>query len=172
MALTKEKKQEIIKDLKEKIGKQKVTVFLDFKGLKAQELFSLRRDLKQLDAKFIVAKKTYVGIAFRDKGMEFDARNLEGQAAVVFGFSDEILPVKAAYDFSKKYKNLKILAGFFENEFKGSEEMIALAQIPPREELLARVVGSISAPISGFANVLQGNIRNLVYALNAIKDNK
>ena len=71
--------------------------------------------------------------------------------------------------FSEKNENLKILGGFLENEFRSREEVVVLAKIPSKQELLAKVIGSIKAPISGFANVLQGNIKGLVYLLSNIK---
>ena len=87
---------------------------------------------------------------------------------MVLGFGDEVSPAKIPYQFSLGNENLKILGGFFEDKFRSAEEIIALAKIPSKQELFAKVVGSISSPISGFVNVLQGNIRNLVYALSKI----
>jgi large subunit ribosomal protein L10 len=78
-------------------------------------------------------------------------------------------PAKAVYELSKQTQNLKILGGFFENEFKGAEDFIALAQLSSKEELLARVTGTISAPVTNFVRALQYNIKGLIYTLSAIK---
>ena len=169
MALTKEQKKNIVEKLKQSIAQQKAVVFVAIDGLKTTELFDLRKELKQDNCLLTVAKKTLLNIAFKQSKMEFDAKELEGELALVFGFEDEIMPAKIAYQFSKKNKNLKILGGFFENKIKTAEEMITLARIPSREELLAKIVGSIKAPISGFVNVLQGNIKGLIYVLTQIK---
>jgi large subunit ribosomal protein L10 len=171
MALTKEQKQKIIADLKEEVAKQKVMLFLDFTGLKVKDLFDLRKKLKEEEAKLIVAKKTLAGLAFQELDAKISSKikELEGQIAVIFGFKDEISPAKIAYQFSQGDKNLKILGGFFENKFQDSEEMISLAKLPAKEELLARTVGSIKAPFSGLVNVLEGNLRNLVCLLSQIK---
>lgn len=169
MALTKEQKQNIVEKLKQSIAQQKAVVFVAIDGLKTTELFDLRKELKQDNCLLTVAKKTLLSIAFKQSKMEFDAKELKGELALVFGFGDEIMPAKIAYQFSKKNKNLKILGGFFENKIKTAEEMITLARIPSREELLAKIVGSIKAPISGFVNVLQGNIKGLIYVLTQIK---
>jgi len=169
MALTKEQKKNIVEKLKQSIAQQKAVVFVAIDGLKTTKLFDLRKELKQDNCLLTVAKKTLLSIAFKQSKMEFDAKELEGELALVFGFGDEIMPAKIAYQFSKKNKNLKILGGFFENEIKTAEEMIILAKIPSREELLAKVVSSISSPISGFVNVLQGNIKGLVCVLSKIK---
>jgi large subunit ribosomal protein L10 len=169
MPKTKDQKKEDVKKLKDNIDKQKSMVFAAYEGLKAADMFNLRKILKEADCKIVVSKKTLLDIAFKDKNIDFKTKDLTGQIALVFSFEDEISAPKMSYKFSKGNENLKILGGFFENKVIDAQSVIALAQIPSREELLAKVVGSISSPVSGFVNVLQGNIRNLVYALSAIK---
>jgi len=172
MALTKEQKKEILETLKEKIAAKKAMIFVDFKGLKVQDLFELRNKLREIGAEFMVAKKTLMKIAFQEKKIKVDPNELEGQIALVFGFENELAPAKAVYNFSQENPNLKILGGFIESqaqEFLDSEAMITLGQIPSREELLAKLTGSISAPIFNLVNVLGGNLKGLLYALSAIK---
>ena len=82
---------------------------------------------------------------------------------------DEISPTKTIFQFSRIDPNLKILGGFLENKFVEAEKIIELAKLPTREELLARLVGSISAPISNFVNVLKANIKGLIFVLKQIK---
>ena len=169
MALTREQKQKIIEDLKEKIAKQKAMILVDFTGLKVKDLSNLRKKLKAADNELKIAKKTLLLLALKEKKLEMAAEELKGEIAIVFGYKDELSPAKIVYQFSQENPNLKILGGFLENKFREAEEIIALAQLPSREELLAKLVGSISAPISNFVNVLQGNIKGLIYALTAIK---
>lgn len=169
MPLNREQKQNIIKDLKENVDKQKSMVFVSVQGLKAPDLLELRNKLKESNCRLMVAKKTLMNIAFKDSKVDIDVDKLEGEVALVFGFEDEVLPAKTSYEFSKKNDNLKILGGFLENKFREVNEIITLAKIPSKKELLAKVVGSMSAPISGFTNVLHGNLRNLVYVLKEIK---
>ena len=169
MALTKEQKQKVVEKLKENIAKQKAMVFVAVEGLKAAELFDLRKRLKEANCLLSVAKKTLLNIAFKEKKMEFDAEELKGQLALIFGFKDEIMPAKTVYQFSLGNENLRILGGFFENKFRDAEEIITLAKIPSKEELLAKVVRSISAPIANFVNILQGNIKGLINVLAKAK---
>jgi len=169
MALTKEQKENILKKLNKNIANQKTMVFVSVKGLKASELFVLRNQLKESDCLLSVVKKTLLSIAFKKNKVEVDEKSLEGQVALVFGFKDEIMPAKTVYQFSLKNENLRILAGFFQDKFINKEEVIILAKTPSREELLVRIIGSIKAPMSGLANVLQGNIKGLVYVLTQIK---
>ena len=169
MPKTKEQKKEILRGLEDKIGKQKSMVLVAIKGLGAKDVFDLREQLKKADCLLSVAKKTLFGLAFKAKKIKIDKEKMEGEVGLVFGFKDEIAPAKISYQFSQTNENLKILGGFFENNFIGKDEVVGLANLPSKMELLAKVVGSIASPISGFANVLQGNIRGLINVLTKIK---
>ncbi len=169
MALTKAQKQKILDDLKGKIDKQKSVVFADFKGLKVKDLSSLRKEMKKKDCELKVAKKTLISSAFKAKKIEVDTKKLEGEILLGFGYKDEILPFKTLYQFSKGNENLKILGGFIGQEFVDKEKANELGQLPSKAELLARLVGSISSPLSGMVNVLQGNIKGLFYILKQAK---
>ncbi len=171
MALTKDQKKKIISDLKDKIGKQKSIVFVDFSKVNSKDIFTLRRKLKTAGCALKVAKKTLLGIAFgKDNDIWEKAKeNIPGQLAVVFGIKDEIAPAKITEQFTKESENIKILGGIFESRFINKAEVIVLSKIPSREELLAKLVGSIFSPVSGLVNVLQRNIKGLVYVLSKIK---
>jgi len=169
MALTKVQKQKIISDLKEKVDRQKSIVFADFQGLKVKDLTQLRKEMKKNDGELKVAKKTLISKVLQEKKINFDVKKLNGEIVLGFGYQDEISPFKTLYEFSKEHENLKLLGGLVGQEIIEQEKAILLGQLPAREQLLARIVGSISAPLSGIVNVLQGNIKGLVYALSAIK---
>ncbi|MDO8486398.1 MAG: 50S ribosomal protein L10 [Candidatus Staskawiczbacteria bacterium] len=171
MALIKEKKQKALKDLKENISKQKSVIFVDFSKVNSKDLFSLRKKLKEAGCALKVGKKTLIRIAFGQSGISFWNKiksSIPGQLALVFGIEDELSPAKISNQFSETNKNFKILGGIFENRFIEKEKVLALANLPSREELLGKIVGSITAPISGFMNVLQGNIKGLVVVLSKI----
>ena len=169
MPLTKEQKQQIIEGLKEKIDKQKSMVFVTIANLKAKDMIDLRNRLKEKDCLLFVAKKTLLKIASQEKNLLINVKELKGEVALIFGFKDEVSAANISHQFSLENKNLEILGGIFENEFIDKERVIILAQIPSREELLAKVVGSILSPVSGFVNVLQGNIKGLIYVLTKVK---
>ena len=169
MALTKEQKQRILEQLKEKIVRQKAMIFVDFTGLKVKDLSSLRKKLKVVNSEFKVAKKTLLGLVFKKTGLEIETKKMKGEVALILGYNDGLSLAKMIYQFSEANPNLKILGGFFEKKFQEAEEVITLAQLPAREELLAKLVGTIFAPVSNLVNVLQGNIKGLIYALGAIK---
>ncbi|OHA76761.1 MAG: 50S ribosomal protein L10 [Candidatus Wildermuthbacteria bacterium RIFCSPLOWO2_12_FULL_40_9] len=169
MPITKDKKREIIKELGEKITKQKIVVFADFTGVKVKELSDLRKKIKKEEGELKVVKKTLARIAFQKSGLEIDTKKLQGEIAFILGYKDQLGTAKILYQFSKSNPSFKILGGFLDGELKGSDNIIALAQLPTREELLSMLVGSIASPMSSFINVLQGNIKGLIQVLKQVK---
>ena len=104
-----------------------------------------------------VGKKTLIRIAFGQSNISYWNKiksSIPGQLALVFGFEDEIAPARISNEFSKKNENFKILGGIFENRFIDRERVLALANIPPRNELLRRFVGSLASSMIGFVTVL------------------
>jgi large subunit ribosomal protein L10 len=104
-----------------------------------------------------IGKKTLMRIAFGQLGFSFWKQIKKvavGQLALILGAEDEIAPARLSNEFAKKNENFKILGGIFENKFIDRERVLALAAIPPRNELLAKLVGSISSPIASFVRVL------------------
>ena len=169
MALTKQQKEKSIIDLKDKISKQKVMLLVAIAGLKVKDIFKLRNELKKVDANLKVVKKTLVEKALKESKISFDKKEFKQEIAFVFGFQDQVSPAKAAYQFSKENEKLKILGGFLEGEFKSDQEMISLAQLPSKLELLAKLVGSLSAPMSNLVYGLNYNIKGLITILSKIK---
>jgi large subunit ribosomal protein L10 len=169
MPITRAKKEEIVKELSEKLGRQKSIVFADFTGLKVKDLAVLKAKLRAQNAEFKVAKKTLMNVAFREKGIEADPKSLAGEIAIVMGYGDEVAPAKMVYEFSKTNQNIKILGGLLENKIIALEQVLQLAKLPSKQELLGKLVGTLSAPSRNFVGVLQGNIRGLVTVLSKIK---
>lgn len=168
MPLTKDQKKEKLKEIKDKLDRQKSIVFVTVDGLKTKDVLDLRKKLKEGDSEISVVKKTLMKIALKEKNISVE-EDLEGELALIFGFKDEISPAKIANQFSKENKSFKISGGILENSFIERDKVIALAEIPPKEILYSKVVYTVSAPISGFLNVLQGNMRGLIQVLSSIK---
>ncbi|OGZ79121.1 MAG: 50S ribosomal protein L10 [Candidatus Staskawiczbacteria bacterium RIFOXYD2_FULL_37_9] len=165
MALTKEQKIKQIENIKEKVSKQKSVIFVDFSKVASKDMFSLRKNLKEAGCNLKIAKKTLVRIAFGQSNISFWNKimpSIPGQLALVFGIEDEIAPARIANNFAKTQENFKILGGIFSAqggpasgwEFIAKERVLELANIPPRNELLGRLVGSIYSPVSSFVRVL------------------
>ena len=169
---TKDQKKNIVKDLAEKIKKSKAVVFSDFKGLKVKDMTDLRRELRKEETDMKVVKKTLIDLALKDAGVELDTKKFEGQIAVAVSEKDEVAAAKIIAKFAKANENMKIVGGILGTKALAKEEVVALSKLPSKEELLAKLVGTLNAPVSGFVNVLAGNMRGLVTVLKAIGDNK
>jgi len=170
MPLTKSKKLEIVKTIREQYKKAKVTIFANFHGLNVAKVSMLRRALRKDFGDYLVAKKTLAQVALKDEGIELPA--LPGEMAFIFGSEDPIAVAKGVYDFSRKNEELKILGGIFEGMVVAAESIIQLAKIPPREVLLAQFLSVLQAPMRGLMMTLNGNQRKLVVALSEIAKKK
>lgn len=171
MAISREKKSKIIKELEEKIGSQKAMVFFDFRNLNSKSFFDLRKRLKKSNCFLKVVKKTLIEKTFEKLGQkEFSEKikSLKTQLAAAFGFEDEITASKICYLFSRENNNLKILGGIINKQFWEAEKIIELAQLPSREEILVRLKRILENPIYRFINSLKGNLKGLLMVLKAI----
>ncbi len=174
MPKTKQEKKEILKNLEDKISKSKSIVFAGFDSLGVKENQDLREKLREENSEYLVAKKTLIKLAFEKQGIKnLDVDSLSGKVAAVFAYEDEIAPAKTIEKFRKgNEEKVYFLGGLLEGEMIDHEKVTALAKLPSREELYAKIVGSINAPVSGLVNALAGNLRNLVYVLKAIEEKK
>ncbi len=173
MPKSKTQKKEILDDLIKKLGNFKAAVFTDYKGLTVAEAKQVRILAKKQNAEYIVAKKTLIQKALdAAKIKDINVKDMKGNISLIIGFEDEIGPAKIAAEFGKTHENLKMLGGIMENKFIDLDQVVALSKIPGKMELLTSLVGSMQSPIRGFATVLAGNLRGLLTALNAIKEQK
>jgi len=171
--LTKSQKIELVKKLTEKIKAAKSAIFVDYKGLKVKDSTDLKKSLRKADAEYIVAKKTLIDIALKNAGIEgVDIKSMEGQIALSLSNADEVAGAKIIDGFAKTNENVKMLGGVLGTQVMDAAQVKALAKIPSKEELLAKLVGTLNAPVSGFVNVLAGNLRGLVNVLKAVSDKK
>ena len=173
MAINKQKKQEIIKNLQDKISRAKSVVFAKYFGIGANEINNLRNKVRESGGEYVVAKKTLLDVAFSKSKIDgIKIREIEGEIATVFGYEDEVAPAKILDEFKKSHESVELMGGVLEDRFIDAEKVKALAKLPSKPELYAKIVGSLNAPISGFVNVLAGNLRGLVTVLKAIGDKK
>ncbi|ADB46668.1 50S ribosomal protein L10 [Acidaminococcus fermentans] len=161
-----------VAELKDLLSSSKGAVLVDYCGLTVAEDTELRSKMREAGVKYMVAKNTFIRIAAKEAGIEGLDAYLEHNTAVAFSAEDPVAPAKILNDFSKDHKALEIKAGILDGKVIALDEVKALAELPSREELLAKLVGSMQAPISGLVNVLQGTIRNFVYTLEAVRQKK
>lgn len=173
MPVNKQKKEEVIAELTDLFKNSKSVVFSDHKGVSVKDAQTLRRKLRDNESTFKVAKKTLIKIAAKDAGFnEIPEEALEGQVGVAFSMGDEIAAAKALYEFSKSNKSVQLLSAIMEGQILSKEQTLELAKIPGKDELLAKLVGSLNSPISGFHGVLYSLLRSFVGVLDAYKDSK
>lgn len=173
MPKTRDQKQNITKNLTDKLQKSQITIFIDYKGLKVKEFEEIRNECRKDNSECLVAKKTLIKIACDENKMQgVNPKDLSGNLALVVGYGDEVTPAKILKGFVKKYKLMKILGGVMNGQYVDDTVINNLASIPSKPELYAKLVGSLNSPLSGLVNVLQGNLRQLVYVLQAIKETK
>jgi len=168
-----EEKKAIVASLAEQMKNAASGVLVDYRGINVSDDTKLRADLRKAGVDYSVIKNTLIRLAANEIG--FDALDpvLHGTTSMAISDSDLVAPAKILCEVAKKNKDFfEIKAGFVEGRVISKEEVYALAELPSKEVLIAQVLAGFNAPITGFANVLNGNIRGLVVALNAIAEKK
>ena len=173
MAVTRQKKEEILSSLTEKFGRSKSVIFAKNMGLSVEQMSHLRTLLREKGAEFVVAKKTLLQKAAEANGIEGVTQDvLEGAIGVAFSYEDQIFPAKVLTKFSKQNENLVISIGIMDHRVLSKSEVIALSALPSREELLAKFMGSLLAPLSGFVGIGNALIGGFVRALDGVRAQK
>lgn len=173
MPKSRKQKEAIVKDLVEKLQKSKALVLANYQGMMVKETQALKKKLKEQQGDFSVVKNKLFKKALEEAKLPgADFKDFTLPIAVSFSAKDEVMAAKETYTFSKTCKALEIREGYLDGKVITKEEVLSLAKLPGKEFLLAQVVGTIKAPVSGFVTVLKGNLRGLVYALKAVSDQK
>ncbi len=165
-------KEQQVEEIKNKFDGSNAAILTDYRGLNVAEATELRKQLREAGVEYKVLKNTLTKIAINNSGLEDLNEYLEGPVAIAFSEIDPVAPAKILSKFAKEHNNLEIKVGVLEGNVVNKEQLKMLADLPSREELLAQVLRAMQGPISGFANVLQGNIRNLVYVVEAVRKEK
>jgi large subunit ribosomal protein L10 len=170
-------KQAIVADLKEKLSTAKGAVLTSYSGLTVAQDTQLRRKLREAGVSYNVVKNTMTRIAAKEVGLDGLTEYLEGTTALAVSFDDAVAPAKVISEFIKVNKldqeqKLEVKAGLVEGQVIDAAGVKALASLPSREVLIAQVLAGMQSPIAGLVNVLQGTIRNVVYVLDAVRQQK
>ncbi len=172
MAKTRQQKEEAVQGLATSIKDAKAAVFANFQGLKVSESEELRGKCRENNISYVATKKTLLGRALKEAGLEVDTKTFEGGVATILGQDDEVAPAQIIADFAKDHELVTIFGGVLEGEFIDAAKVTELSKLPSKQQLLGQLVGTLNAPVSGFVNVLAGNMRGLVNVLNGIKESK
>lgn len=154
MAVSKQKKVDILAKLNDKFSKAKSLVFVNFHGIPVATITEMRNKLRAEGTGYVVAKKTLIRRAFDKLGLAGELPALEGEIAVAFG-NDDIAPARGIYEYQKKAPEMvKIVGGVFEGKIVDQAMMMSIATIPAREVLYGQFVNVINSPIQGFVMLL------------------
>jgi large subunit ribosomal protein L10 len=165
-------KKEAVKELSEKIKAAKSFILADYRGLTVEQDTELRNALRKAGVEYRVVKNTLTSFAMKENDISGIDSFLNGPTSIAMSDSDMVAPAKVMSEFAKKFEKLELKVGVVEGNVIDVEGIKKLAELPPREVLIAKVLGGFNAPISGLVNVLNGNIRGLAIALNAIAEKK
>ncbi len=165
-------KETQIKEIKEKFSSSNATIVTNYKGLTVEKISSLRKELRKINAEYKVYKNTMSEIAYKSFGFDNIGNYFSGSTAIAFSKGDPAKLAKILNDFKKENELFGIKCGTLGNNLINEQEVKALASLPPREVLLAKLLGNMKGPIAGFVNLLSGNIRNLAYVLKSIAEQK
>jgi large subunit ribosomal protein L10 len=170
--LNRDQKTDVISALNETFSKAKFAVVADYRGLKVTQLEKLRKNLRESDAQVQVAKNTLLRLAVKGTPYENLTDSFSGTTAVAVGFTEPVGPAKALAAFAKEFNAFTIRSASLEGSLLKPEDVEALSKLPSREELLAKLLGTMAAVPTGFVRVLAAVPQKLLYALSAIKDQK
>jgi large subunit ribosomal protein L10 len=170
---TRAQKESQVAELRDNLLKSKATYVSDYRGLSVKEITTLRRNLQKVDADFTVAKNTLIKVALKGETLgELLESQLKGPTGLAICYSDPAAPAKVLADFIKAAKKSELRGGVVEGKAVTAAEAKAIAELPSREVLIAKMLGSMNAPITNFVGVLAAMPRSLVLALEAIRKQK
>jgi large subunit ribosomal protein L10 len=160
-------KAKTIDKLSEQFSRAQLTIVTDYRGLTVGDLQTLRGNLRPFGAEFHIAKNTLARIAATNAGIEGLDPVLEGPTAIVLAYDDIVGPSKAISDFARTSRILSVKGGVMNQKFIAAADVEAVASLPSREVLLARLVGMLQSPMARTVGVLSGPSRSLAYVMQA-----
>lgn len=163
-----------VSQITERLNNCKSMVMVDFKGITVEEITKLRVKFREAGVDYVVLKNSLMHRALNDIGITELNDLLVGPSAFAFGMKDEVAPAKIISDFISESKSdkMSIKAGIVEGKVVDKDAVLALSKLPPREVLIAKMMGSLNAPVTNFVGVLSATLRSLVYAIDAVRKSK
>lgn len=172
MLLTRHQKEQLVSVMGENLSKSKTCVLINFQGLKVKEIQDLKKKLRDKGIGFQIVKNSLFKIALKNAALKIDESVLDQPIALVWGFEDEVEPAKLVVEAKKTAESLKIVGGIVNKNYVDEVIIKQLATLPGRQELYAKLIGSLNAPMYRLVNALQGNLRSLVYILKQYQESK
>jgi len=170
--LNKQSKEALVAEFAEKLKEAKAAFLADYRGLDVEQANDLRNKLRDVGVEYRVVKNTLLRLAAKDTGAECLDAYLNGPTAIALVTEDPVAPAKALVEFAKKFEIFELKAGMLDGKLIDVNGIKALSDLPSREELLAKMLGSMSAPATNFVGVLAAVPRSFVQVLAAVRDQK
>ena len=169
---TRNQKADEISALTEQIGKAGNAFLIDFKGITVPQVTELRKQVREAKSGYVVVKNTLALIALKDSPIVAMREKFSGPTAIAFNATDAVVLAKALTRFAKDVPALVFKGAMLNGQVVSAEQIQAIASLPSREELVAKLLFLLESPIRGLVTVLQGNIRNLAVVLDQIGKQK
>lgn len=163
-----EAKKVVVEEIKDKLARAKSVTFVDYRGLTVAEDNAMRREFKKNGAEYKVYKNRLMLLALNELGIHGAEEYLQGTSAVAFSYDDEVAGARIACDAAEKTKKLTVKFGLLNGTIVESKEIEALAKLPSKEVLVAKLLGTLNGPITALCRVLNAPTQGLAIALNAI----
>jgi len=170
--MNKQSKEALVAEFAEKLKQAKAAFLADYRGLDVEQANDLRNKLREVGVEYRVVKNTLLRLAAKDTDAACFEEHLNGPTAIALVDADPVAPAKALVEFAKKHQVFELKAGMLDGKLIDASAIKALSDLPSREELLAKMLGSMSAPATNFVGVLAAVPRSFVQVLAAIKDQK
>ncbi len=167
-----QKKKDNVTEVAEKMARSQSVIMLDYRGLTVEEDTGLRNSFREAGIEYRVIKNNVLLRAAQSQGIEGTEDFFKGPTAVAFGYEDAVAPAKILAKFIKDTKKTELKGGILDGKVMDVTAVQNLAKLPSKEELIAKMLGSMNAPITNFVGVLAAVPRGLVCALNAIREQK
>ena len=167
-------KQQVVAEIVEKIKAAQSVVVVDYKGLTVEEATNLRAKFRAANVDYVVYKNTLMRRALAELNITGMDELLQGPSAFAFSMGDAVAGAKIIKEYieADKRDTMQIKAGIIEGTVVDTKAVLALADLPPREVLVAKIMGSLNAPITNFVGVLSATLRSLVFAIEAVRKQK
>ncbi len=175
MAISRVAKEQAVDILSKELGRIKLAVMTDYRGLTVREVEELRTVLRSEGINYRVTKNTLLRLAAKNTPAlaDIDPSTFVGPTALAMGFDDEVAAARVIFQFAKTHQALEIVGGLTgDGQVLTAAQVKSLATLPTREQLLGQVVGTIAAPLTGFVGVMSGNVRSIINVLNALSEAK
>ncbi|MDT8440364.1 MAG: 50S ribosomal protein L10 [Desulfuromonadales bacterium] len=170
--MNRQSKEALVAEFAEKLKQTKAAFLADYRGLSVGQATALRRKLHDVGIEYRVVKNTLLRLAAKETHAACLDEHLTGPTAIALVKDDPVVPAKALVDFAKANNAFEIKVGVLDGKLLSAADIMALSDLPSREVLLAKMLGSMNAPAGNFVGVLAAIPRSLVQVLSAIKDQK